>query len=67
MTETHRQYVKDNMLLFTTSRRYQPEEIRMIFEIYNAITGQKNKPTSCGRCVQTAKQTIVHYYENKRS
>ena len=67
MTELHRQYVEHNKLLFTTSRRYKPEELKMIFEIYNVITGQNKKPTACGRCVTTAKQIILHHYENQRS
>ena len=46
MTQEHIQYVADNMLLFTTSRRYLPEELTQIYAIYNAITGERKKTTS---------------------
>ena len=51
------------MLLFTTSRRYAPGELEKIFEIYNRVTGQNKKTTSCGRCVETTKKTVLHYYD----
>jgi hypothetical protein len=66
MIQEDRQWVKDNMLLLTTSRRYQPGELEMIFAIYNRITGQNKKVTGCGRCVDTTKKTVLHYYDKNR-
>jgi hypothetical protein len=63
MTQEHIDYVKNNMLLFTTSRRYLPGELQKIFDIYNEITGENKPPTSCGRCVTTVKNTILHDYK----
>jgi hypothetical protein len=62
MTQEHIQYVADNMLLFTTSRRYSPEELTQIYAIYNAITGERKKATSCGRCLEGVKKRIILEY-----
>ena len=62
MKPEHRQWVKDNMLLFTTSRRYSEEEYKMIFEILSDVTNTPTRVTKCGRCVTTAKQNILFHY-----
>jgi len=67
MTQEDIQWVTDNMLLFTTSRRYAPGELEMIFAIFNRITGQNKKVTSCGRCVENTKKIILQHYEIQRS
>lgn len=66
MIQEDKQWVKDNMLLFTTSRRYAPGELEMIFAIYNRITGQNKKTTSCGRCVESTKKIILQAYDQNR-
>lgn len=63
MKEEHKQWVKENMLLFTTSRRYTEEEYRMIFEIVSAVTNTPTRVTKCGRCVTNAKNTILYHYD----
>ena len=63
MKEHHKQWVKDNMLLFTTSRRYTDEEYRMIFEIVSDVTNTPTRVTKCGRCVTNAKNTILYHYD----
>jgi hypothetical protein len=62
MKPEHRQWVKDNMLIFTTSRRLTDEENRMIFEIVSDVTNTPTQATKCGRCVTTAKQNIMFHY-----
>lgn len=62
MIQEHKDYVRDNMLLFTTSRRYNPGELEKIFEIYNAVTGEKKKVTGCARCVSATKLMVLHHY-----
>ena len=62
MNQEHFEWVKQNMLLFTTSRRYTPEQLAKIFEIYNAITGESKKTTTCGRCIETTKKRVLHEY-----
>lgn len=65
MTDQHQKWVENNMLLFTTSRRYTEEEYRMIFEIVSNVTNTPTKVTKCGRCVTNAKNTILHHYYEK--
>ena len=66
MTQEHitwlneRPYILGNV---TTTK----EELVKLFEIYNAVTGQTKKPTTCGRCVLNTKKTIKHYYDKARS
>ena len=62
MKQEHKEWVEENMLLLTTSRKYQPGELEKIFEIYNAITGENKKVTGCARCVQTTKNRIISEY-----
>ena len=63
MKPEHRQYIKDNMLLYTTSRRYSPEETRMMFEILSDVTNTPTRPTKCGRCVENAKKQYYFIME----
>ena len=62
MTPEHRQYVKDNMLLFTQSRSYKPEELTKMFEILADVTNTPQKVTRCGRCIETTKKQILFHY-----
>ena len=62
MREQDVTWVRNNILLLTTSRRYEPGELQMIFDIYNRITGENKKATSCGRCVTNTKNVIMHNY-----
>jgi hypothetical protein len=55
-------WVRNNILLLTTSRRYAVGELQRIFDIYNNITNENKKVTSCGRCVTTVKNLIMHNY-----
>ena len=55
-------WVRNNMLLLTTSRRYAVGELERIFDIYNNITGERKKTTSCGRCVTNVKQRVLLEY-----
>lgn len=66
MTQEQLDFVTNNMLLFTTSRRYAPNELQQIFNIYNSITGENKKTTSCGRCVETVKKRILFEYDKDR-
>jgi len=47
--------------------RITPEENAMLFAIYNRLTGETKRPTSCGRCLLNTKKTIKHYYDQERS
>tara|TARA_R110000824_G_C14807405_1_gene635156 strand:- start:70 stop:267 length:198 start_codon:yes stop_codon:yes gene_type:complete len=62
MTPEHRQYVTDNMNLFTQSRKYAPEELAKMFEILADVTNTPQKVTRCGRCIENTKKQILFHY-----
>ena len=62
MKPKHRQYVTDNMLLFTQSRSYSPEQLTMMFNILADVTNTPLKVTRCGRCIETTKKQILFHY-----
>ena len=62
MTQEQLDFVRDNMNLFTTSIRFTQEQTTTIYSIYNAITGEQKRPTSCGRCVSNTLKRILFEY-----
>lgn len=53
------QWVLDHHRLIVSTQRPTREEANMIFKIANIVDGtQTHKPTSCGRCLQSAKNAI---------
>ena len=62
MTEEHKNWIEANKLIFTTSRNLSPEELKMVFEIYNAITGENKKTTGCGRCITNTLRRVWFEY-----
>ncbi len=64
---THEEYTwLDQNQLVLTNIRMTPEQQRMVFQIYNSVTGENKKTTSCGRCVMNVKKTLKFYYEKQR-
>ena len=52
-------WVLDNHRLIESTQRPTKEEAAMIFKIANIVDStQTHKPTSCGRCLQSAKNAI---------
>ena len=39
------------------------EETQRIYDIYNSITGENKKTSSCGRCVYNVKKRVLVEYE----
>jgi hypothetical protein len=66
MTQEHYQWIDANRQVLGNIRM-TPEQQRMVFEIYNTITGENKKTTSCGRCVMNVKKTLLFYYEKQRN
>lgn len=66
MTQEHYQWLDTNRQVLGNIRM-TPEQQRMVFQIYNAITGENKKTTSCGRCVMNVKKRLIHEYEKQRS
>lgn len=42
------------------------EELVQLFDIYNRLTGENMKFTTCGRCVLNVKNRIKMYYDKER-
>ena len=40
------------------------EDLIKLFEIYNSLSPNKMKPTTCGSCLTNVKKTIKLNYEN---
>ena len=62
MTKEQIKFIEDNMLMFTTSVRFTPDQSRQLYEIYNSITGENKRPTGCGRCTSGVLKTILNKY-----
>lgn len=62
MTEEQLLWIEANMRLFTSSQRTTEEERKMVYDIYNTITGENKKPNGCGRCFITTKKRVLKEY-----
>ena len=58
-------WIKENETMFKVSLRLTPEQLTTLFYMYNYITGENKKPTSCGRCVENTKKTVYGQYKNQ--
>jgi len=66
MTQQDKQWLDQNLKVFGNVR-LTPEEGQMLYAIYNRLTGESKRPTSCGRCVASTKNTVKYYYDQARS
>jgi hypothetical protein len=58
MREDYIKFILDNQLMFTGNVSMSQEQREKLYEIYNYITGQNARPTSCGRCVANVKRLV---------
>ena len=65
MKAEHLQYIEENRALFNLGRRYNPEQLAKVFEIYNDITGEKKAKTHCARCLTNVIKIIIAKYEQE--
>tara|TARA_R100000935_G_scaffold57990_1_gene93467 strand:+ start:7661 stop:7864 length:204 start_codon:yes stop_codon:yes gene_type:complete len=63
MTDVQQAFLKENKNRMTKSQKYTPEELVMIYQIYNSITGENKKGNSCGRCLQNTINVILNNYK----
>lgn len=64
MTKGDYSWLTDNMMLLGNVRMTQ-EQARMIYDIYNRITGENKPVSSCGRCVLNIKKRLKFEYEKE--
>ena len=67
MKQQYIQYIEENPHIIKEARSFNPLELKMLFEIYNDVTGETKAITRCGRCVANTVKTVKFYYEKQRS
>ena len=65
MTQEDFNWVQQNYNLVAKPSRLNKEESLKLFTIFNSLTGENRRVTSCGRCVELVKKTILHEYNKK--
>jgi len=63
MTQEDIDWVRANEILFRVNHTITPEQRQTIFNIYNRITGENKKTTSCGRCVRSVLNLVYFTYK----
>jgi hypothetical protein len=51
MTEELKHRLIDAQIIITTKKSFTPNESKLIFDLYNDITGENMAITTCGACV----------------
>ena len=55
-------WLTQNSYIFNNVR-LQPEDLRMIIDIYNRVTGDNMRMTGCARCIQNIKKRLRVEYD----
>ena len=58
-------WVTANQTIFRVSLRLNPDQLMRLFNIYNSITGENKKVTTCGRCLEGVKKTVYGQYQKQ--
>ena len=66
MTQQDLEWLEANQLIFGNIRLSKEQHAEM-FDIYNRITGENKRTTSCGRCVMSVKKRLKFEYEKQRN
>ena len=48
-------------------RRYSPQEVKDMFDLYNRLHGTKDKPTTCGRCIARKHSALLKIYKDNKN
>ena len=62
MNEEYLYFIQENEHIFRGNISVSREVAEYVYEIYNAITGEKKKPNGCGRCWMSVKNRIWAEY-----
>ena len=63
MTQEDQQWVREQMLMFTSNVSKSSDQLDRLFEIYSKVDGRTHRPTSCGRCVANAIKRVFAEYK----
>ena len=55
-------WLKENPILFMGSYRHSNKDLEMIYKVYNLITGESKKPSSCGKCLKNTLDRLKAEY-----
>lgn len=62
MTDEQLLWIEANRVIFTSNVSTSKENVQMVYDIYNTITGENKKPNGCGRCYTTTKKRVLKEY-----
>lgn len=65
MTQEDLQWVKANLIMFTSNISKTSEQLDRLFKIYSTLDGREHRPTSCGRCVANAIKRVYAAYKKQ--
>lgn len=58
-------WVQRNLNKFQNNVSWQPDEIKILFEIYSKVDKKTHRPTGCSRCVASARARVYVEYQNE--
>jgi len=62
LTVLQLKYLEINLSIFGVNAVATQEQRDAVYDIYNALTKQKKKPNSCGRCWRNVKGHVYKQY-----
>ena len=48
-------------------KRYSPQEVKDMFDLYNRLHGTKDRPTTCGKCIARKHSALMKIYKNNKN
>ena len=60
-------WVTKNQTIFRVSIRLTEDQLMNLFKIYNSITGETKRVTTCGRCLEGVKKQVFGQYLKQMS
>ena len=60
-------WVTKNQTIFRVSIRLTEDQLFNLFNIYNSITGENKRVTTCGRCLEGVKKQVFGQYLKQMS
>lgn len=58
MTDEIKHRLVDAKILLSAKQVFTPNEAKIIFDLYNDITGEKQAVTNCGTCISRVLTTL---------
>lgn len=67
MKEEHFNWLHEpkHKLFMYTSQFITRDEKKYLYVIYNELTGENKRPSSCGKCITTTLKMLKYHYEKQ--